>query len=327
MLAQQTNNKNIWGNTGGQAQVPNTGFNKFNSRTAGNAQKYLGGQGLPNVWAGANQRFQGMTDQLGGQLFGANSPWGSGGGGVAGSWGYRPSPNDPTLQGYQQNLMGGGRNMSDQFIKQAATAGPNRGGMNVVGGGDPRSQMAFNATKALAGNYGDTYSKAYDMASRDYSAMRDMWGQGANLYGQLAGNELGALRGASDYNLGQGNIGLQLNAQNLQGLNSDADNQWKYWKDITDYQRGEYDRNFNREQQRIGANQAQSMWQNKPVDPMAQIPMLESTLAQYNTRFPYGDSVNMQHKSDLMARLQGTGPYGSQVKKSSQAQFSGQPGF
>ena len=262
------NKQNIWGNTGGQAQVPTTGFNQFNNRTAANSQNYLSGKGLPNVWAGANDRFQGMTDNLGKQLFAGGSSLGGGSGG--GIWGqYRPSPDDPTLRGYQANLAGGGRNMSDQFINQAAYAGANRGGMNTVGGGDPRSQMAFNATKALAGNYGDTYSKAYDMASRDYAGMRDMWGQAAGLYGQLAGNELGALRGQADYNLGQGNIGAQLNAQNLQGLNSDADNQYKYWKDITDYQRGDYDRTYGREQQRQQDNWNQ--WgrvnQRQPKDP------------------------------------------------------------
>lgn len=321
MAVAAINKQNIWGNTGGQAQVPATGYSQFNNRTAANSQNYLSGKGLPNVWDGANQRFQGMTDNLGKQLFANGSPWGGSGGGTSGMWGYRPSPEDPTLQGYQANLSGGGRNLSDQFVRQAATAGPTRAGLNAVGGPGNASAMAHGATQALAGNYGDTYGKAYDMASRDYAAARDMWGQGASLYGQLAGNELGALRGASDYNLGQGNIGAQLNAQNLQGINADADNQWKYWKDITDYQRGDYDRTYGREQQRQQDNWNQWGRVNQQVNPANRADTLDQITSQYNRNQMFGPQINMAHLSDLQAKLQGLGGYGGLNNKSRQASY------
>lgn len=230
--------QNIPGNnavTGAGVPVPQTGFGVFNKNTANQANKYLGGQGLPDVWGGANQRFQGLTDKIGNSLFADGAPWSGGG-----IWGgqFRPGPDSPLLKGYLGNLEGGGRNLMNQYIDQTAYAGPNRAGTGIVGGSDPRAAMATNAAKGFAGQYADQYGKAYDMASRDWTNMSNLWGQGLSAYGNLANTELGALRGASDYNLGQGNIGVQLNAQNLQGVGQEADNNWKYWKDITDWQRG-----------------------------------------------------------------------------------------
>lgn len=299
--------KQYWGNTGGQAQVPATNYGQFNRSTAGNAQRYLSGQGLPNVWGGATERFQGMTDKLGNSLFADGTPWNGGG-----IWGQsRPGPDSPLLGGYLKNLEGGGRNLSDQYIKQAAYAGPNRAGTGVVGGSDPRAQMAYQATKALASQYGQQYGQAYDMASRDWSNLSNLWGQGLGAYSNLANTELGALRGASDYNLGQGNIGAQLNAQNLQGLNSEADNQWKYWKDITDWQRGQQGRDW----QTQDRSRSLSKEMNSNRNPWARVEQLQTLVNQDQmTPTTWANYLGQQTRSDQLAQAKGLGSYGRQAK-------------
>jgi hypothetical protein len=58
------------------------------------------------------------------------------------------------------HVMGGARNLLDNYVKKAAATGIKRGGMNVVGGPALDSALHHSAMKNLAGSYGNTFREA-----------------------------------------------------------------------------------------------------------------------------------------------------------------------
>lgn len=82
-----------------------------------------------------------------------------------------------TLGSHMSNLMGGMRTASDDYVKRAAGAGIQRGGMNVAGGSPLASQLALQATKGLASNYGTTYGQAAQYANQDRASTQNLLSQ------------------------------------------------------------------------------------------------------------------------------------------------------
>jgi hypothetical protein len=109
------------------------------------------------------------------------------------------SPDNPNLSKWMANLRGGQQNLLNQAVNRMANAGiaSSRGGMGVMGGMDPRSQMAQHATGQLAQQYSTDFSKAVEwerqnaeLQNQTANAMAQMY---ANVYGtdmQTAANLL-----------------------------------------------------------------------------------------------------------------------------------------
>ena len=288
--------------------MPNSELSGFSAKTGQQANKYLGGNALQSPYN--INRFAGLTDDIKGNLFGANSPWKNmGGGGSSGSgwWTSSAGPNDPNTSAFINELRGGMRNATDDNARRVAMAGPTRAGMNTVGGPAASSVLAKSGMDNIARLYPEIYDQAHGYSNQMYAGAGENFRSMLGALTGLANTELGAQQGQAGFLTNQANIGVQLNSQDLaakQAMEQFLQN--KYFDD-TNYARGEEGRQWARDDRAI----AQSNRMNRPVDPSGQIPTLESVIAQYNTRFPYGDSTNMVKKSDLLAKLQGVGPYGS----------------
>lgn len=124
-----------------------------------------------NQYAGLLGRLGNYSGQLMGRRL-ANDPLAAGGmfgdpSKFRSTFGYATnaiSPDNPNLPRWMSQLRGGQQNLLNQQVGQMANASmaSSRGGMGVMGGANPRAQMAQNASGQLAGRYADDFSKAVE---------------------------------------------------------------------------------------------------------------------------------------------------------------------
>jgi hypothetical protein len=108
-----------------------------------------------NPWIQPTQQISGLLSEL------AKSLQGSWTGSTAGSSGtFTASPTDPEVQSYMEHLLGGQRNTLADYVRQAAAAGIQRGGMNVRGGPALDSSLHHMAMQNLASGYTDRFQEA-----------------------------------------------------------------------------------------------------------------------------------------------------------------------
>jgi hypothetical protein len=105
--------------------------------------------------------------------------------GPMGPWEKAPLPNDPIVNQYQQNLMGGQKQSMMDLAKNLRQS--NVRGMRVAGGANPYSQAVKDAYGSLASGYSDRYGQsmqygmdrvAADNAQRQFLANLGMQGFG-----------------------------------------------------------------------------------------------------------------------------------------------------
>jgi len=126
------------------------------------------------------------------------------------------SPNNPNLSRWMENLQGGQQALLRQGVNRMANAGiaSTRGGMGVMGGVDPRSQMAQQAMATLAGRYSDDFSKAVE------------WERQRALLSNQAADAM--LRAYGDIYRTDVNAGLGLFGQQLEATRSGAQDLMQY---------------------------------------------------------------------------------------------------
>jgi hypothetical protein len=85
--------------------------------------------------------------------------------------------NQGAIDRHMSSLMGGQKSLLDDYVKRAAGAGVQRGGMNVVGGAPLQSRLALEATRGLAGQYAQNYSQATQNANQDRASDQQLLSQ------------------------------------------------------------------------------------------------------------------------------------------------------
>jgi hypothetical protein len=133
--------------------------------------------------------------------------------------------NQPQINQHLSNLMGGQRQSLQDYVRQAAGAGIQRGGMNVAGGGSLGSQLAMQATRGLAGQYGQNYNQATAAANQDRASLQALLGQMQSGAQSSYGNQMSGYQGG-------------LNELGLQRTDYGRDQSAQLAKDLAQYQGG-----------------------------------------------------------------------------------------
>ena len=94
------------------------------------------------------------------------------------------------------NMLGGQRQLMQNYVNQAAGAGIQRGGMNVAGGSPLASVLAQQANKGLASQYAGDYGNATQFANQDRSALQQLLSQMQQGANAAYGNQATGLGGA-----------------------------------------------------------------------------------------------------------------------------------
>lgn len=100
---------------------------------------------------------------------------------------YVARPNDTEVSDYMANILGGQRELMDEYVNRAATAGVRRGGTNAVGGPAANSSLHHAAMKSLASDYSNRFSEAMNynryVKGTQYGQERDRMKDLQNLFG------------------------------------------------------------------------------------------------------------------------------------------------
>ncbi|MBI5248420.1 MAG: hypothetical protein HY912_02900 [Desulfomonile tiedjei] len=100
---------------------------------------------------------------------------------------YVARPDDTEVTGYMSHVLGGQRELMDEYVKRAATSGTRRGGTNAVGGPAAGSSLHHDAMKTLASDYSNRFSQAMDYGryakGTQYGQERDRMKDLQNLFG------------------------------------------------------------------------------------------------------------------------------------------------
>ena len=297
--------------------TPNNQYNQFANRTTGKANQFMSGNAITNPYNIG--RFQGFSDDFYKRV---TDSMPAGAGGSNGEWGFSyGGPNDPRLKGHLANLTGGTRNIAEQAVKDSAYAGPNRGGMNTVGGSDPRAAAAYQLTKALGSDYGNRYGQAADLTAREEGNIGENYRANLGLMAQLLGNELGAMGGSANFSLGQAGIGRDLNDQVLRATQgAEGFNKEKYF-DEQNYQRGEEGR-VNARQDRARQQNYEAAMRAEQQGTRGRTDQLRTLVDQDKmTPNSWASFLGKSGRSDELARLLGLGTYGSSMKKGTQGGY------
>ncbi|MBD3398265.1 hypothetical protein GF413_04315 [Candidatus Micrarchaeota archaeon] len=161
-----------------------------------------------NPWASSSNRLSQWTGTMGASLFGKPSGRSSA---SSMTQTHVARPRDKAVQDYMGHIMGGTRNLLDNYVRQAAGAGIKRGGMNVVGGPALDSALHHSAIKGLAGSYGANFREAmnynkyltsnrYKQQQQNLKNLQSMLGMQERFIDRQAGwaNRLGDMQ-RSDY--------------------------------------------------------------------------------------------------------------------------------
>jgi hypothetical protein len=112
-----------------------------------------------NPWVGSAAGISSLLSELAGSL--RKSPYSaSRAASLDTSGDFSARPDDPEVGGYMAHVLGGQRNLLDDYVRRTAGAGIKRGGLNVRGGPALDSALHHSAMSALATGYADRFREA-----------------------------------------------------------------------------------------------------------------------------------------------------------------------
>jgi hypothetical protein len=153
-----------------------------------------------------------LQRRLASDPLGKGGIFGNGAGGFGNAFGFSRAPgfNSPWVKQGMAHLRGGRQNMLNDATNRMAGSGiaAGRGGFNVAGGGDIRSQIAHDANQTMARQYGTDLGNVMDWGRQSAEINNQAANAMAGLYGDIYRTDVNA----GTTLLGQGLEGTRLGA-------------------------------------------------------------------------------------------------------------------